>query len=169
MVIYNHERWISGKHRPNHNKESYAYEQWISGKYHANFTSFITVSFRRSSRTPPPSCLMSRPIFRERILCGPPLSCLSDVQIRFSYASKSKLSGLCLNDPPHVKITTIFIQDEYKIYTQDEYTTQQMNQPSSYEENSTYNKWTPFVEQRRDDRGPTPRRCNTTTCNSTEM
>lgn len=35
----------------------------------------------------------------------------------------------------------------------DEYTTQQMNQPSSYEQNSTYNKWTPFVEQRRDDQG----------------
>ena len=35
----------------------------------------------------------------------------------------------------------------------DEYTTQQMNQPSSYEQNSTYNKRTPFVEQRRDDQG----------------
>ena len=62
----------------------------------------------------------------------------------------------------------LYTQNEYKIYTQDEYTTQQMNQPSSYEQNSTYNKWTPFVEQRRDDQGPTPRRCNTTTCNSTE-
>ena len=68
------------------------------------------------------SYLMSRPIFRERILCGPPISCLSDMQIRFSYASKSKLSGLCFNDPPsHVEVTTIFVQDEYKIYTQDEY------------------------------------------------
>ena len=28
-----------------------------------------------------------------------------------------------------------------------------MNQPSSYKQNSTYNKWTPFVEQRRDDQG----------------
>jgi hypothetical protein len=127
------------------------------------------------------SYLMSRPIFRERILCGPPLSCLSDVQIRFSYASKSKLSGLCFNDPPSCRsyddictrwiqdLYTRWIQNEYKIYTQDEYTTQQMNQPSSYEQNSTYNKWTPFVEQRRDDQGPTPRRCNTTTCNSTEI
>ena len=54
MAIYKHERWISGKHGLNHNKESYAYEQWISGKHHAKLTSFITVSFRRSSRTPPP-------------------------------------------------------------------------------------------------------------------
>jgi hypothetical protein len=78
----------------------------------------------------------------------------------FSYASKSKFYT-----QDEYKIYT---QDEYKIYTQDEYTIQQMNQPSSYEQNSTYNKWTPFVEQRRDDQGPTPRRCNTTTCNSTE-
>ena len=35
-----------------------------------------------------------------------------------------------------------------------------MNQPSSYEQNSTYNKWTPFVEQRKDDSSGT---------NSTEM
>jgi hypothetical protein len=62
--------------------------------------------------------------------------------------------GYVLMTPPHVKVTRIFVQDEYKIYTQDEYkiytqdeyTTQQMNQPSSYEQNSTYNKWTPFVE-----------------------
>ena len=27
------------------------------------------------------------------------------------------------------------------------------NHASSYEQNSTYNKWTPFVEQRRDDQG----------------
>jgi hypothetical protein len=33
----------SGKHRPNHNKESYAYEQWISGKHHAKFTSYILI------------------------------------------------------------------------------------------------------------------------------
>ena len=78
--------------------------------------------------------------------------------------------GYDLTTPhPHVEVTTIFVQDEYKIYTQDEYTAQQMNQPSSYEQNSTYNKWTPFVEQRRDDQGPTPRRCNTTTCNSTKI
>ena len=93
MAIYNHERWISGKHRPNHNKESYAYEQWISGKHHAKLTSFITVSFRRSSRTPPPSCLMSRPIFRERILCGPPLSW--STRILADPLLMSKLSGIC--------------------------------------------------------------------------
>ena len=68
------------------------------------------------------SYLMSRPIFRERILCGPPLSCMSDVQIRFSYASKSKLSGLCFNDPPsHVKVMTIFVQDLYTRWIQNEY------------------------------------------------
>ena len=29
--------------------------------------------------------------------------------------------GYVLMTPPHVEVTTIFVQDEYNIYTQDEY------------------------------------------------
>jgi hypothetical protein len=90
------------------------------------------------------SYLMSRPIFRERILCGPPLSCLSDVQIRFSYASKSKLSGLCFNDPPpscrsYDDICTRWIQDLYTRWIQDEY---KMNTRFIHKMNTQLNKWT---------------------------
>ncbi len=90
------------------------------------------------------SYLMSRPIFRERILCGPPLSCLSDVQIRFSYASKSKLSGLCSNDPPlscrsYDDICTRWIQDLYTRWIQNEY---KMNTRFIHKMNTQLNKWT---------------------------
>ena len=72
--------------------------------------------------------LMSRPIFRERILCGVMFyisglcfreRILCDI-IRFSYASKSKLSGLCFNDMAN--LYTIFHMFSYRRCTQDEYT-----------------------------------------------